>query len=435
MAVEFPAREELKQSGKADVRSELVGSNPFLKNSWIGSIVVALAFLLFDFYEQIKESLKQFFWDTAELPFLSRWAAIFGVTTLPATQATGNVVAQGVSGSSIPISSQLAISGIQYITTVSGSITTQLISVTLLARFGGTVTITTPSAHGWASGISVLIAGAVETEYNGTVVVTVTGLTAATYEIETTPSSPATGTITASVDIAVLPVQADADFFGSDTNQSSGASLSFVTPLIGVNNATFVDFSELTGGSDQETTEDNRIRFLDRVQNPVANFNVAAIRQQALTVAGNTRIFIDEVTPALGQVTIYFTRDNDGIIPTSSDVTRTKDKILEIKPATTDDADVIVSAPTPKNIDFSFSAIDPNTTTMQDAVNANLDVMFEEKTGVGQDLTENQYKSAIQNTIDKETGEFLSTFTLSSPTGDVSVAPGEIPFKGTVSFS
>lgn len=31
--IEFPSREELKQSAKADIRSELQGSNPFFENS------------------------------------------------------------------------------------------------------------------------------------------------------------------------------------------------------------------------------------------------------------------------------------------------------------------------------------------------------------------------------------------------------------------
>lgn len=432
--VEFPTRDELKQSSKSDVRAELQGSNPFLRNSWIGGVTTSWAFRFFDFYEKLKELLVQFFWDTAQLPYLSRWAAIFKIILQAATGATGNVVAQGIPGSIIPISTTLSLSGIQYITTMSRTITAQTISITFLTRFGSTVTITTPSPHGWGTGQSVLISGAVETEYNGTFIVLVTGLTTATYQIADTPTTPATGTIMADFNTILVPVQADTGVFGVDTNQESGAVLSFITPVAGVDNGTFVDFSGLTGGTDQETTEDNRIRFLGRVQNPVANYNVAAVTQAIRSIPGNTRVFVNEVTPELGQSTTYFTRDNDGIIPTSSDVTRAKDAVELIRPVNTATAGNIVLAPTPKVVDFTFTSIDPNTSTMQFAVNNSLDVFFQEKTGVGQDLTENEYIATIQNTLDTETGDRIISFVLLTPSGNVSVASGEIPVKGTVTF-
>jgi uncharacterized phage protein gp47/JayE len=431
----YPTREELNQASRVDIRSELLGSNPFLRNSWIGSIAKALAFRMFDFYEKNKEQLGQTFWDTAEDPYLSRWASIFNIITKAATGSSGNIVAQGTPATTIPNNSKLSSGGIQYKTTLSVNILSQSLSVISLTRFGGLVTAQTASDHNLATGIDVTIAGAVETEYNGLQTITVTDTDKFTYPIETTPSTPATGTITAAFDTAVVPVEADDSpvlFVGADTNQDSGTPLSLTSPIAGVNNTAFVDPDGLTGGADQESSEDKRIRFLFRVQNPVANFNVSAIILKALEVPGNTRVWVDEITPAVGQLTVYFTRDNDGIIPTAGDVTRTKDKILEIKPANTDESDVIVLAPTPKVVNFVFSALDPNTSTMIAAINANLDVFFQTKTEVGRDLTENEYISAIQNTIDTETGAFLTSFALSSPSGNVSVAAGEIPTKGSV---
>ena len=432
--VEFPSREELKQSTKADIRSELQGSNPVLRTQVLLSLATSWAFRIFDFYEKLKELLVQFFWDTAELPFLSRWASIFGITTNAATQATGNIVAQGVAGSAIAISTKLAVSGVQYTTTIAAVITAQTISIVSLTRFGETVTATTASDHNLATNINVTIFGAIETEYNGLQDIIVISPTAFTYLITTTPTTPATGIITADFDTALISIQADTGFFGSETNQSNGTQLNFVTPVPGVDNEAFVDFNELTGGADQETTEDNRIRFLNRVQNPVANFNVAAIEQAVLRISGNTRVFVNEVTPAIGQVTTFFTRDNDGIIPTSGDVTRAKAAVDAIRPANTAEADNIVSAPTPKVIDFVFLSLIPNTVTMQNAINLNLDVFFQEKTAVSQDLTENEYVAAIQNIIDTDTGDRITSFALLTPSGNVSVALGELPVKGTVTF-
>jgi len=435
----FPNREEINQAAKVDIRSELLGSNPFLRNSWIGAIAAALAFRNFDTYEKLKEILKQTFWDTAENPYLNRWSSIFNIVTNPASRASGYIVAQGTPGSIVPNNSKLSSGAIQYKTTLSGTIQAQSLGITSLTRFGGTVTAVTAADHNLASGVIVLIAGAVEAEYNGVWTITVTASNAFTYEIETTPSTPATGTITASFDTALIPAQADDSpvlYAGADTNQDPGAEFSFTVPIAGVNNSAFADINGLTGGADQESTEDQRIRFLFRVQNPVANFNEAAITLKALEVEGNTRVWVTPAYPAPGQVTIRFTRDNDGIIPTSGDIDRTKAKILEIKPANTEDADVIVKDITAKEIPFDFNGtLIPNTSTMQAAINNSLDAFFEETAAPGTDIPKNQYISVIQNTIDTETGDTVQSFTLSTPTADpISVAFAEMPVKGPVSF-
>lgn len=70
-------------------------------------------------------------------------------------------------------------------------------AITSLLRSGSLVTATTTSEHNLYSGMPAIVAGAVETDYNGSVIITVTSATTFTYTIATTPSTPATGTITA----------------------------------------------------------------------------------------------------------------------------------------------------------------------------------------------------------------------------------------------
>ncbi len=65
-----------------------------------------------------------------------------------------------------------------------------------LTRVGTTVTVTTPLAHGLSHLAKYNIAGAVEPEYNGDHSVKVISSTELTYEINTAPATPATGTIT-----------------------------------------------------------------------------------------------------------------------------------------------------------------------------------------------------------------------------------------------
>ena len=57
--------DEVIQRSKTDVQRELPDSNPFLPNSAISAFIVAFSNRVFDFYLQLKEALKQAFWDTA----------------------------------------------------------------------------------------------------------------------------------------------------------------------------------------------------------------------------------------------------------------------------------------------------------------------------------------------------------------------------------
>jgi hypothetical protein len=80
-------------------------------------------------------------------------------------------------------------------TPATGTITAQrIIGIT---RSGTTATVNTGQAHGFLTGHIAAIAGAVETDYNGDFQITVTSTTEFTYTVSGSPSTPATGTITA----------------------------------------------------------------------------------------------------------------------------------------------------------------------------------------------------------------------------------------------
>lgn len=71
------------------------------------------------------------------------------------------------------------------------------VSVSSITRSGTTATCTTGSAHGLVTGKMATIAGATETDYNGRFIVTVTSTTVFEYTVANSPTTPATGTITA----------------------------------------------------------------------------------------------------------------------------------------------------------------------------------------------------------------------------------------------
>lgn len=427
--------DEVVQRAKTDVQREVVESNPFLKNSWLGALITGYANRIFDFYLQLKEAITQSLPDTATGDFLERWAAIWGINRLAATSGSGNIVATGTDTTSIPGSTLFVASdGKIYESDLPVVIAASVLNVTSITRSGTTATVITSGNHNLANNVPVTIAGANETDYNvSNTEIVVIALNSFTYQVANAPSTPATGVITAAHTSTPVPVTAQD--FGALTNQASGAELKLQSPIVGVDDEANVDFGEIGGGTDQETDDELRIRLLDRVQNPIAHFNVAEITAVAKTIAGVTRVFVEEITPTVGQVTIYFMRDNDADpIPTPSEVADVDAVIQAIRPANTDPADVIVNAPTGISTNFIFTALSPNTSTMRDAVSANLRQFFDEQTNVGANVDQDAYRSAIFNTVDTITGDVVSTFTLSAPIGDITIASGEIGILGNVTY-
>lgn len=426
--------QQVETKARTDVERARPGANPFLKNSALGALVTAFAFRIFDFYIQLRAAAGVLFPDTADGEFLERWAAIFGKTRTGATIASGSIAATGTLAASIPAATVFVTSdGTPYETTALATIAASSLSVTSLTRSGTIATAVTATDHGLGNNVEVTISGAVQSEYNGAHDITVTAANEFTFSVAGTPATPASGTILADFESAFVPVESQGT--GAAQNVPVGAQLSLQSPVAGVDNAAGVTFGGIEGGTNQETTEELRGRTLERVQNPVAHFSVNDITEKAREVAGVTRVFVEEVTPAVGQVTIYFMRDNDDDpVPSAPEVADVLASILQIKPANTATADVIVAAPTAVPTAFTFTDLQPNTATMQAAVTATLEQFFAEETTVGEDVDEDAYRGAIISTIDLETGSTVDSFTLSTPSGDVSIASGEIGTLGTVTF-
>ena len=91
-------------------------------------------------------------------------------------------------------------------------------SVTSITRSSTTATVTTSATNSLVTGQSVTIAGATQTQYNGTFTITVTGGTTFTYTVSGSPATPATGTITAYGGKTTVPgiVYLDGYFFVMD---------------------------------------------------------------------------------------------------------------------------------------------------------------------------------------------------------------------------
>ncbi len=303
MSLEIPqSAAEVENRSKADIQNELPESNPFLKNNWLLALVASCANRIFDFYLQLIGAIRDNFPDTALGAELDRWLAIHGKSRLPATKANGNVAATGTSGGIIPLGTVLTISTGNYISTSSVTISAQNISVTSIIRSGQTATATTVSPHNLANNVIPTIAGADQTEYNIAANITVTGLNTFEYQVVGSPTTPATGTITAAFTSASVPVEA-VDF-GIVGNLSAGAELKLQSPLVNVDDTLTVDFGDIGGGADQEGPESARARMLFKIQNPVAHFNSSDIIDKAKEVAGVTRVFVQEAGTTIATVSV-----------------------------------------------------------------------------------------------------------------------------------
>jgi uncharacterized phage protein gp47/JayE len=438
MAIELPtSATEVDQRMKVDVNRELPNANSFLKNSWLGALVTAFANRIYDFYYALRRAELEAIPDTAVLN-LEQWANIWNVIRKAASPAAGNLVVTGTAGGEIVAGGDPTIwslgSGERFQATSPGTIVLQSLSITSITRSGTVATLTTASDHLIASNVLISITGSDQSDYNVTdSACTVTGDKTLTFTVAGSPTTPATGTMLLGFTSVSIPVQA-LDF-GVDSNQLFDTELVLVSPLTDVDDSASVDYGALGGGADQETDTEMRGRMIFKIQNPIAHFNSSEIITVAKTIPGVTRVWVEEITPLVGQVTIYFMRDNDADpIPDVSEVAEVKAAIDGIMPGNTVTTDVIVGAPTEESTDFSFSAVDPDTSTMKEAVTASLQQFFAERTEVGVDVVEEAYNAAIFNTVDLVTGAELVSFTLTSPSADITVASGEIGTLGNVTF-
>ncbi|MCK5019187.1 MAG: baseplate J/gp47 family protein, partial [Candidatus Peribacteraceae bacterium] len=421
MPIETPTYNEITERIKSDIANELPDVDPTIFGSFVRAFAVSNAGRHYDNAILINQLIKELFPQTASGEFLERWAQYEGLSRIAAIASAGSITVTGVATTSIPALTEFTNAESTLVaTTIAATLALQNFSISSLTRSGTTITGITTSDHNFATGLTITIAGAVETDYNGVFVITVIDTDTFTYEITGTPTTPATGTITASYTGASIPVEAIDP--GEDGNLESGAQLQVTIPISGLDADAFTQFLGLTGGTDEETDTNLLLRTLQSRANPVANFNEAAIIKEALAVAGVTRVFVKRITPTIGSVTIAFMRDDDSNpIPDAGEIAEVETVIHDITPAQSDLADIIIQAPTPVSVNFTFTVISPDTSTMQTAITNSLVAFFRDEVDYETDVDEDKYRAAIINTIDPETGDNLQSFTLSTPTGDVTI--------------
>lgn len=447
MGLIYPTLDDYAGLIRAEFRRQLPNVDPTIFGSWARSFADGNATLAQAITFLVRDLEKQMFPQTATGDFLDLWGGYEDLERKAESSAFGTASLPGTNGTVIPFGTTFkAGNGTIYQSTLAATIVDISQSVASITRSGSTATVITPSDHQLATGIEETMAGADQSEYNITAIVTVTARNQFTYQVSGTPVTPATGTISYSTTLASVNVEAQVT--GLATNLEAGASLPLETEIDGADDPALVQFDGLTGGASEETDEEYRFRILLSRSIIEGVFTPDQVKLAALSIAGNTRAFVKTPTlsvcpgggtsPVPGQTGVFVLRDNDpSIIPSQTILDQTKQAVIDdgALPANTSEVDVFVEAPTLVETGFDFTTLSPDTPTMRIAVEDQLKAFFEDTVEFEQDVTEASYLGSIQATQDLQTGDFLVSFTLSTPTGNITVSAGEIATLGDVTFT
>lgn len=410
-----------------DMKAQLEKSNPFLNKSFTKAELTAFAGRIYDVYKQLQDLINQCFDDTRRGEYLTREASDYGLTLNSATSSTGFISATG--SGIIPLNTELSINGLTYIVQEEVEITTKSESVDI-DYTESVATVVFEEAHFLGNGQEITISGATPSELNGTFEISVVDSLTIQYDVSVGYSGSANGTC--EYDNAVLAVVSDGE--GTIYNREQGEELTFDETIIGVDAQAVVCAEGITGGTDEEDAESLRERLQFRKKNPAAYFNASQVesilRQNELV----DKVYIEPRTPQVGEATIYFMK-KDFEIPSTSDLNAVKDYFEPYLPITDDYTNIHLLAPTGQDVSFIFSSITEDTTSMREAIETNLIAWFEDNSEPNRTIVSDEYRSVIINTIDPKSLARLTSFTLTSPTGDLAPSgTGYILRVGDVNF-
>jgi uncharacterized phage protein gp47/JayE len=141
---------------------------------------------------------------------------------------------------------------------------------------------------------------------------------------------------------------------GSGGNLDEGEPLAIVVAVSGIDSTATV--LELSGGTDQETDEELRVRVLERIQKPPMGGDADDYVAWALSYPGVTRAWCSPLEMGIGTVTVRFMMDdlrasNNGF-PTPDDVAAVSIYLNSVRPVAVED--FFVEAPIPEFINFQI---------------------------------------------------------------------------------
>lgn len=263
----------------------------------------------------------------------------------------------------------------------------------------------------------------------------------------------AAGTI-GSVTPGEISIASTASVAGADGNADAGVVVTLTTPIAGVDTSATVDTGDIDGGISEETVEPRRTRVLERMADPPQGGSDADYVGWVKEAVGNVRkVFVSPNEPSIGHVTIRFilepaTGDPVDAIPSTQQAQDAEDFIVgtvaeDFKDAAAPvpvvgDANfrvAIRTSPThldPQSVTFTLSALDPNTTTVQTAIDDALKALLLQRGEPGGTIKLSQ----IIGAIDAAPGEESHTLSLvdGGAPADVTIGADSFPTFGGVTY-
>ncbi len=227
------------------------------------------------------------------------------------------------------------------------------------------------------------------------------------------------------VALGVATVQVTASLPGAAGNTDAGSSLSFVSPVAGVNTAGIVATGDLVNGSDTESDDSLRLRLVARIQDAPHGGAEFDYVNWAREVPGVTRAWCYPQELGAGTVTVRFVRDDDASpIPDAPEIAAVQAYIDARRPVT---AVVTVVAQVAVPLNFTIE-LTPDTVPVKTAVEAELVDLIRREAIPGGTLL----LSHIREAISLAAGE--TDYIMTVPSADVSLATGQISTFGAITW-
>jgi uncharacterized phage protein gp47/JayE len=211
-------------------------------------------------------------------------------------------------------------------------------------------------------------------------------------------------------------------------NQDPGTGLAVSTPIPNVTGSATV--VTLSGGTDEESDDNLRIRVLERIRQPPQGGAAHDYVRWAKAVPGVTRAWCAPLEMGIGTVTVRvmfddLRADNDGF-PLLEDLNAVIGYIDTVRPVAVKDFWVL--APLKQRIEAYINDLTPDTPAVRAAIETSLQEMLLEHAKPGQTIYAAWKYQAIFNTPD------VVSFAMATALDDVMPSPGHMAVLGDIVY-
>lgn len=208
-------------------------------------------------------------------------------------------------------------------------------------------------------------------------------------------------------------------------NTDAGLLLTLVQPVAGVAEAFTVLAPGITGGTDRETIESLRSRVIRSYKVIPHGGDADDYVTWALECAGVTRAWTVKNYMGPGTVGVFFVRDGDAvIIPDANEIAVVQAYLQSKAPVT---AEVYALAPVLKAINYVIH-LTPDTTTVRQAVAAELADLHAREAGLGRTLLLSHIREAVSGAQGEQDNVVVA------PTTDVTANANQLLTVGNITW-